>query len=96
MGDLNSAIANINLQMKFIKVMESEDEQTVSGLWKAVSEKVVFLYYLKSQTYYDCKYYLDALETFNKIAKLNSNNVSYIYRRYLRLRDIWTRPFEMF
>ena len=82
LGDIKSAIMSLNKLLSFIVTLSTENGDNEYETLKAnLSQKLAFCYYLEGQTFYDCKYYLEALDCFTKASELKPNHLPFRIRR---------------
>lgn len=83
LGDIKSAILTLNKLFSLVVKLSSENnDQQYDVLKASLSQKLAFYYYLQGQTFYDCTYYLEALDSFTKASELKENNLTYRIRRF--------------
>ncbi len=83
LGDIKSAILALNKLLSLIVTLSmenDENDQQYEVLKATLSQKLAFFYYLEGQTFYDCKYYLEALDCFTKASELRSDYLPYRIR----------------
>ena len=82
LGDIKSAIMALNKLLSLIVTLSLEKPDNEYEVLKSnLSQKLAFCYYLEGQTFYDCKYYLEALDCFTKASELRPNHLPYRIRR---------------
>lgn len=80
--DYRSAITSINKLLSLISLWTDHNDKNYSDLKHQLNEKTVFCYYMHGQAYFDCKLYLEALDSFNKASELKPTNLQFKIRRY--------------
>jgi tetratricopeptide (TPR) repeat protein len=80
--DFKSALLTINKLLSIISVWADKEDPTYDELKIELLNKIAFCHYSQGITNFDCKLYIEALESFNKATDLKPNNINYKIRRY--------------
>jgi len=80
--DFKSALLTINKLLSIISVWADKQDPTYDELKIELLNKIAFCHYTLGITNFDCKLYVEALESFNKASDLKPNNINYRIRRY--------------
>lgn len=83
-GDIKSAISNLNKLYSYLVLMsknDQESQQQFDNFEQLVADKLSLYYYLQAQMYFDCKFYLESLDSFTKASELRPNNLTFKIRR---------------
>jgi tetratricopeptide (TPR) repeat protein len=81
LGDIKSAIMALNKLLSLVVTLSIETADNEYEVLKSnLSQKLSFCYYLEGQTFYDCKYYLEALDCFTKASELRPNHLPFRIR----------------
>jgi tetratricopeptide (TPR) repeat protein len=83
-GDMKSAISNLNKLYSYLVSLsknDQESQQQSDSFEQLVADKLSLYYYLQAQMYFDCKFYLEALDSFTKASELQPNNLTFKIRR---------------
>ena len=78
--DFKSALLTINKLLSIISVWADKEDPTYDELKIELLNKIAFCHYAQGVTNFDCKHYLEALESFNKANDLKPHNINYKIR----------------
>ena len=78
--DFKSAILTINKLLSVISMWTEKSDSNYDELRISLLTKIAFCYYAQGQTYYDSKFFIEALESFNKAAELLPENAIFKIR----------------
>lgn len=78
--DFKSALLTINKLLSIISVWADKEDPTYDELKIELLNKIAFCHYAQGITNFDCKLYVEALESFNKATDLKPNNINFKIR----------------
>ena len=79
--DFKSAILTINKLLGVILLWTEKEDASYDEIKASLLDKIVFCYYAHGQTCFDAKFYVEALESFNKASELKHGNLFYNIKR---------------
>jgi tetratricopeptide (TPR) repeat protein len=81
MCDFKSAQLAINKLLSIISIWTDADDSKYDELKERMLKKTIFCHYSLGQVFFDCKLYIDSLDSFNKAVELEPSNLVFKIRR---------------
>jgi tetratricopeptide (TPR) repeat protein len=81
LSDFKSSLLAINKVISILALKSNESNNDHEDLIKDLNEKATFCHYMIGQSYFDLKFYMNALESFNKASELNPSSLAFKIRR---------------